>query len=342
MCQPGTRPQEILVRIFEGETITLRLGNLAAMIAYGQSLPTCSGNRPPTCSVTVTGSPLVENGITTAKIDATSSFDPDSAQPLKYKFAPLCRNISGAIPNPNFTFVAGVDDIVNAKRELTIDNPTSGPGIVCDINLTVTDVQGASASCTTNFPVTPVIIDCKGVVNGPAKIDSCGICGGNDSCVGTECKSIDLNPSAAALDGGVATQRGIVFNLTPRFYRWAKDNTAARRKAADFRSRAQTAYLKNWTLAYTPVGLTCAKAANCSLKSLGSALTEYVRGSELFLGIHKELISALRPIAKATVDRRLRGKRMKELDDALAQAIATHNANLKLVKDTPSNTGACS
>lgn len=347
-CKPGTQQQQILVKLFAGETATLQLGTLTSQISFGAGLPTCTNRQAPTCSIdVVTGSPRRDGSTTIVDIDASGSRDPDSNIALKYAFNPVCSSLP---PNanvvPTVSFQNPVSDLDSATRRLTTNNPSAGVSVQCSIFLKVTDAQGLEAECSTTVTLPSYTIDCKGVINGPAVVDSCGVCGGSNDCDTPQCKSVDLIPNKQELDGNAAAQRELAINSAWRFYNWGADTKKNRDKAAKFRADAERLYQGNWRLAWTQLPniaiVSCLNLATCTTKSLSGPLQTYINGSNQFLALHKRILRQLRPLALATSDPQLRARRLELISDGLEQADDLHAENIADVAKVPQTTTICS
>jgi hypothetical protein len=123
-------------------------------------------NKNPTCSplASLTGQSCL--GTTTLiNLKAPLCTD-DTTNVFSYKWSTTCPN--GVFENSN---------IANTTFRFNSES-SAGKPTVCTVSLVVSDGY-LNSSFTTNVSVNSCNVDCKGVINGVAKIDQCGVCNGN-------------------------------------------------------------------------------------------------------------------------------------------------------------------
>ncbi len=120
---------------------------------------------------------------------------------------------------------AAFDDatIVNPKLNFTTANPDNTP-VSCQVNLSVQNAF-ASSNCSGIVNVVDCAADCFGVLDGPAKLDRCGVCEGNgQSCLG--CTDVDNSSGLFDLSSGALRIRNATLKAAKKL-----SDTAAGAKA---------------------------------------------------------------------------------------------------------------
>ncbi|MCB0318087.1 MAG: putative metal-binding motif-containing protein [Bdellovibrionales bacterium] len=197
-------------------------------------------------------------------------------------------------------------DNSTCKDCLGIINGPNVPGATCDTKLASDCKPGQysiNCSCEPINPPTNEICDgkdndcdgdidenfdctdCKGVVNGTATEDQCGVCEG-DGTTCRNCEDEDLQELLTSLDGGAKEQEKLIRTALKRLK--SVDKTVKTRKFIQkTRKTTHELQLRNWTLSWTVpvINTQCDVTAKCIVTSNEDILSEYRINSETLRGI---------------------------------------------------------
>ncbi len=131
-------------------------------------------NTPPVCKIDNGNlSKSCSGAVTSFPVSALTSYDPDGDD-LSYSWSTTCQGTLSPTTGKQTTFSTSA--------------PASGSSLSCSIKLSVSDGE-YSDSCYASVYVSACERDCKGVINGTATYDRCGVCGGDGtSCL--DCKGV--------------------------------------------------------------------------------------------------------------------------------------------------------
>ncbi len=182
------------------------------------------------------------------KLDGSKSKDP-SGKPVQYSWSSNC-------PAANFNSTSAASPVLSL---ITASTPGSSPSISCNVNLTVTNQYGKSASCSSLLAAKPCNYDCAGVLNGSAVIDRCGVCNGDgSSCV--DCDSVNITGNQLALDSNANALRDNVLKINKQLKAGASNaklSSTQLRAETDYisssNSEAQLQYIQAWQTIYTGI-----------------------------------------------------------------------------------------
>ena len=122
-------------------------------------------------------------------------------------------------------------------------------------------------------------LDCKGEINGPAKLDRCNVClGDGTSCL--ECEEYDQSETLTALDGGAKEQERNINGILRTLKKFDK-SVGAKKFAQRISARAHELQISNWILSWKlPIIVSqCENTSFCITTSNQSILDEYRRQS---------------------------------------------------------------
>lgn len=157
--------------------------------AYASIIVRYNYDAVPVCEVAPDGvsyENLTCGGLTsTIQLDGSASNDAKS-KGLDFIWSSNC-------PNGIFS------DATAIAPTLTFDSQVNGNPTSCTITLIVVDSFGQQTSCQTTTSVQGCTFDCLGQLNGPARLDNCGVCNGNNDCY--NCNDFETLTSSFGLDG---------------------------------------------------------------------------------------------------------------------------------------------
>jgi hypothetical protein len=347
-CLNGTRSNEFTVDIRSGERVNVSTNGVSQEVNFSDQRAPCSGNQPPVCNLNLQGSAVRTGGITTFSVDASQSRDPDSVQPLEFGFSVNCRDQIGQ-PAKRVNVAPDLDDRTTPQREVTVGDPSDGVSTVtCTVTVTPRDVRGGESSCTVSTILRPYSVGCDGKLYDPPgtepKIDSCGVCGGTDSCGVRTCTSKDHRRTQLNLDSGAHEQRAFGIGLAWRLPAWGGRTEKMKALRERFRAELQAAYVDAWQSAYQLPSVTlsnCGDTILCSSVSTAPAVSAFIKKSQRFVGIHQRIIKALQPFLKTAKNKKEAAYRAKSLKNAAARSLALHQDNIDETKDFPETNSEC-
>lgn len=176
--------------------------------------------------------------------------------------------------------------------------------------------------------------DCKGVKNGTAQLDRCGVCEGDGtSCLG--CNSYNQSAILRKLDGGAKQQervvkrvRNIIVTLIPQDSPLHEDLKKLLKVAHEYQ-------LRNWELSWMlpKVTTTCTNTTFCVTTSNVAILTEYRERNLALYKMGKKALGMLRKVRGGKLTRK--DRKFQKLAKKL------FNDNLERSKTVPELQFAC-
>ena len=190
------------------------------------------------------------------QLNGMGSSDPNRNGVVSYSWSSNCQ---GATFN-NPTLASPVISLITAP------SGTNTSAISCNINLTVTNSFGISTSCSSILASQSCAKDCRGVVNGTAKVDRCGVCDGDgQSCVA--CQSVNIEGKQLALDINANSLRNNVIKVNRQLLIAGNNSKLSKKDLASLNNyikntniQAEDLYHQVWSKTYTafpPVVLSC-------------------------------------------------------------------------------------
>jgi hypothetical protein len=238
----------------------------------------------------------------------------DASAPLGDKYSIATVTLNAALSNfvldiPFSNFIPGADSIgsVDFTRvgaiALIIDgfNPaidleishfsTNGECDILPVNGNAKKDQcgvcgGDNSSCA----------DCSGVPNGISKLDRCGVCNGDSlSCLG--CTSLNLRSIQAQMDHTAKLQERVIKDMIRQIK--TKDKTpATSNKLKSVAKKTHDLQVRNWVLSWIPKSDVdvCSNKQFCTEESIADILTEYKQHSAELRQIGIDLIAKLQKL----------------------------------------------
>lgn len=306
----------------EGASVTFSPRSYAALFPTVLKVPL---NAPPTCTIggAVETFCSGSSNAATASISASAS-DPDGT-PLTLNWTAICPQA-----------LAGKSSFSGANSStlgMSFDVSSLTAVQQCSLIFVASDNENPQSSCTSSVTVKPCNTDCTGAANGTAKVDRCGVCGGDgQSCL--DCKTVTTTPSLIALDGNANVAQQLVFRSATLL---RKDKRVERKKrfevAAKLVNDAKAADSAVWTRIWTvPQSVTtCGNTNFCSQASFVSNLS--VIDSQL------KVFADQLEIAKKTAKSKSLVKKINALITRLSQV---NSESVSLLGKLPTAASSCS
>ncbi len=258
---------------------------------------------------------------------------------------PLPRSITGASFMPSSARTEGITYAwsSNCPRASFTSNSTPETAlmltpfgtdlqnIACNVQLTVTDtIGGGAATCFSQVTTTGCNFDCKGVWEGGAEFDKCGVCGGDNSTC-TNCTQVNTNSLRAKIDGQALQQRNLLLRLASYIPKTSSNMARIRQ----IRQSASDLYMTTWRNVWITLPETsqsCTAQPFCTSISIQGQLSTLTGNFSSFLTQSNKAYAAV-PRSPA---------RKKALaTKVLASQKALTSANLKLVSSFPVTSTSC-
>jgi len=184
----------------------------------------------------------------------------------------------------------------------------------------------------TSAPHTPSV-DCKGVANGNAALDRCGVCAGDGtSCLG--CESVDILQVQFALDQSALKQKKLVGSTANLLLHLSKGKKGIVRTARAAISEANILYTQSWTATWSsPQVLNlCSNTIFCATSDNSAQIDIFKRNSAAFLQLTTKLANLLSHASANYV---------KKAGSVLKTALRLHSANLANAAKIPVQISVC-
>jgi hypothetical protein len=304
----------------------------------------CAPNKPPVCDA---GGPYTNLDCSATpiqvQIDGSKSSDPEKGS-LSYKWTSNC-------PSANF------DNASLAKPKLsliTAPSNTAQPSTSCAVNLTVTDPNNLSSSCSA--PVTSKVCqrDCLNVINGSAQLDRCGVCNGDgSSCFG--CSSVNISGNQFIMDNNANELRDNILKINKQLNIGSKNAKLSSQQLQSEMNyisassdKAQVEYIQAWNTIYTqiPQTILSCTAAFCVNTSTAGYKVDVRQDTQDLLRIAKASYARLKNVEKKA--RQNKAKGLRKVQNALKKAADILEDSEELASDTtkelgqvPANQSSC-
>jgi len=254
------------------------------------------------------------------QLDGSNSSDAED-QSLDYVWTSNCPNVIFAPSNhtvlPLITFSAASSE---------------GVPVSCSAELTVTNSNERSTTCSAVVTVGSCTRDCAGTINGSKKFDRCGVCDGDGtSCLG--CESVNVTKSLFALDGQALAES----KLISRVARGLIKNPAASAKAKTLAANSIKAANKYYKEAWGCVWATPQVINNCTNTSFCTQI-DNSSGIQCLLSNSAKFGTLLKALNREV--QRL-GQSHQALSNTRNYRIL-HNKNVVEAAGIPTVTSACS
>jgi hypothetical protein len=240
-------------------------------------------------------------------------------------------------------------DTTNASQiNLAFSKPGLGQTVLCSVSVTVhnntcqeafsstklgiADECVQDASCAAQIEVPPCVLDCKGLINGPAKLDQCGVCDGDGtSCLG--CNSTDITNSLFALDGLGLAQKALVRKASALFVKAG----GSKAKAAKYNNTADQLYTKNWegTWSLPHIAVQCTNTDFCVQADNSGVIADYRSNSDALKALADAIAQSVIKLAKKSAKLKSSAKTI------LKQSSILGNQSLAETQSVPVTTSAC-
>ncbi len=149
----------------------------------------------------------------------------------------------------------------------------NGAPVSCQVSLTVNN-SARALTCVSSVTSSQCRYDCRGVLNGPATLDRCGVCQGDgQSCL--NCSLVDIQAEQRAIDISAARARSSIQHAASILARSLPLDRKARSLAKSVSKKSNAIYVETWQVAYTSLAgvmKVCANNSFCQSISNQSAL----------------------------------------------------------------------
>ena len=277
------------------------------------------------------------------QLNASGSSTSDGTQ-LQYSWSSNC-------PQASFNN----NTAVNPLLSLITATANGTTPLSCNVYLTVTNGSNDSSSCSAPVTAKSCIRDCKGIINGTAELDRCGVCEGDgNSCLG--CNSVNIQGDQLALDIAANAMRDNVLKVNKQLNVAAKNSkiTSKEKKAEDkyianSNVSAQKDYKEVWSTVYTgiPGNVISCTASFCVNVSTTSYKVEVSSGSEDLLENAQNGYNRIKKLEKKA--KKNRSPNLKKVQKASKAAKAIVDNSKQLMNETntslskiPANQSSCS
>lgn len=244
--------------------------------------------------------------------------------------------------------VTPADTTDASQINLAFSQPGFGQTVLCNVSVTVhnnncqanawlyhssvSDECVASTTCSTQIEISPCVIDCNGVTNGPAQVDQCGVCDGDGtSCLG--CNSTDITSNLAALDGLAFNQKALVRKATKLLTRAGGSKT----KVDKANKSADALYSHSWNIVWSlpQVAVQCSNEEFCVQVNNSPVIADYTSNADAF----KKLADS---IAKKVIKlARNNAKLVTSANNILKKSASLHDRSVTEAQTVPVTTSAC-
>lgn len=215
-----------------------------------------------------------------------------------------------------------------------IPNATSAAAYDCKVSLEV--ASGASTkTCESIIATSPCSTDCRGTINGLAKVDSCGVCEGDGSTC--SCTSVKIDDVQLALDSLAAVQRNLVFQGTSLLLKNNKPSKSLKTFVTTSNNRASAAYRVLWTTAYVSVPrviLLCEQRVDCVQRSTRPFVSSFNSAAD---DLYALLQSVARKLDKKAKSFARNDKKMRSFLKSAQRVRESQRKNLASVPGTHSS-----
>jgi hypothetical protein len=211
---------------------------------------------------------------------------------------------------------------------LTFDTFTGNVPTACTVTLTVVDQYLQQASCQTSVSVGSCFTDCRGVINGPAREDNCGVCEGNNSCY--QCEDTDIVSTKIFVDGRADAQ---MQNLKAAV-RLKRTILGRKNYGRDILAAGKVFYTQSWELGWSLPDLvkTCENTILCQTISNQAFETQYLTNTD---GLRNLTLQVLNGLNGRNSDEENSIKRIRRTANRLVREIATSLSSIPDTSECP-------
>lgn len=221
---------------------------------------------------------------------------------LSYKWRSDC-------PGALFSNSSSPDPILTFDSQLADGTPTA-----CSVGLTVMDTFGQTAACRGVLKVK----GCNTGCNEP--IDLCGVCGGNNECLG--CNEINIQDEQFGLDGGLDK----LFRNLKKSVIAARKSTGKKRYGAKILKAGADQYTAGWQLVWekeTTVSV-CENTILCQSISNQSFDADYLRTADSLDSLTKQVLNSYKAKNKAEARvKRAQRRKAKDIRQSVTEILGT-------------------
>ncbi len=266
----------------------------------------------PICSLTpITASCTGAN--TVVQLTASAS-DPEGKK-LNYDWSTSC---SGAT----------ISDTTSATPTLTLTAPGMGQTQSCTVSLSVDESINA-AHCNTTVNVPACTNSCQTAARAAAKIDNCGVCGGDNS---TCCTQENIMQHQFVLDGAALKLKELVRQFSARMR--SLRNGPLTKEERGLVKEAKEIYLDAWTNIWSlpRVVNECTGATGCEQKDISAPVQNYLIGAKKLSDIVLKFAKLIAQESKKQGESKaLQIRHYKKLVDTANSTLTTVDAEAKLI-----------
>lgn len=211
---------------------------------------------------------------------------------------------------------------------LTFDTFVGDTPTACTVTLTIVDQYLQQASCQTSVSVGSCFRDCRGVINGPAREDNCGVCEGLNECY--QCEDTNINSIKFYVDGRSDDQ---MQNLKAAV-RLRRSISGNKNYGKDILAAGKVFYTQSWQLGWSlpEVVQTCENTTLCQTISNQAFETQYLSNTD---GLRNLTIQVLSGLNGRNSEESKSIKRIRKTANRLVREIATSLASIPDSSECP-------
>ncbi len=180
-------------------------------------------------------------------------------------------------------------------------------------------------------------VDCNGVPNGTAKVDQCGVCGGDGKSCTAECITSSISDLLGALDSNANAQEANLKQLLKRIENNARGNATLLKFVQQTRKEVEDMKIKQWQSVWTTVPVevkNCAGVIGCAEVDRQDVLDTLKTQSLAFVTLSKKIASKLSST--------LSGNKLRADDKKLlTSARRLHDQNVAISASVPRFSSIC-
>jgi hypothetical protein len=211
---------------------------------------------------------------------------------------------------------------------LTFDTFVGNIPTACTVTLTVVDQYLQQASCQTSVSVGTCFTDCRGIINGPAREDNCGVCEGDNTCY--QCEDTDIISTKLYVDGRADAQ---MQNLKAAV-RLRRAISGRKNYGKDILSAGKEFYNQSWQLGWSLPDIirSCENTVLCQTVSNQAFETQYLSNAD---GLRSLTLQVLTGLNGRNSDEDISIKRIRRTANRLVREIATSLSSIPDSSECP-------